>query len=107
MMKTTIATSAAALLMLSGAAVAEPTVMSDEQMDNLVAGQTPIAYVETMNGNIVLTVFSLDPTGQNNGGNGNTAKTAPGLLNAADQSGLNLGRPGKGKGLVLNLLPTD
>ena len=82
MMKTTIATSAAALLMLSGAAVAEPTVMSDEQMDLVVAGKampmTGDTLVLNRGGQTVWTLRGA--SGFNNGGKGRTDVTAPNLI---------------------------
>ena len=95
-MKRKLATSAAALLLVSGAAIAEPTVMSDEQMDTVVAGNT---LVVNKAGKTIWTVTSLAPLeGFNNGGKGNTNRTAFGLLKAAGDP-LNLGLPGKGMGL--------
>lgn len=86
-MTRTLATTAAALCLMTSAAFAEPTVMTDEQMELQVAG----ANVVTRSGNNVWTVTSLDPLeGFNNGGQGNTAVTAPGLLKAVDAGGLNL-----------------
>lgn len=81
----TLTTSAAAICLMAGSAIAAPTMMTDAQMESQVAGAT----VETRSGKIVWTVTSLDPLdGFNNGGNGNTARTAPGLLKAVSAGGL-------------------
>mgnify|MGYP001812654480 CR=1 FL=1 len=102
-MKHILATSTAALFFMSTAAFAQPTVMSDEQLDSVVAGQTLVVNKAgktiwtvtelTLNGT---TVTSID--GVNRGGKGNTARTAFGLLKAAGDP-LNLGLPGNGMGL--------
>lgn len=97
-MKHILATSTAALFFMSTAAFAQPTVLSDQQMDSVVAGQT---LVVNKAGKTIWTVTSLDLNnlqGFNNGGNGNTSKTAPGLLKAAGDP-LGLGLPGKAMGL--------
>ena len=92
---------------MSSAAFAAPSIMTDEQMDTQVAGNSVIATVVNRAGKTIWSVTSLDggpnggPTGYNNGDNGNTEKTAPGLLNAAGNP-IDLGRPGKGRGLCLN-----
>ena len=79
--------SAVALGLLSNVSFAQPVVMSDAQLDSQVAG----ANVVTRSGKNVWTVTSLDPLeGFNNGGKGNTARTAPGLLKAAGAGGLNV-----------------
>ena len=86
-MKNVIATSAAALLMMSGVAFAQPTVMSDETMDALVAGTA--ATVTTKSGNLVWDVTDLENgIGTNNGGKGRTQNAAGGLVNAATKGGL-------------------
>lgn len=80
-------TSVAAISMFSSVAFAQPTLMTDEEMDSQVAG----ANVVTPSGNNVWTVTNLSPLeGYNNGGQGNTAVTAPGLLNAVEAGGLNV-----------------
>ena len=80
-----IFTSVAAISLISSVAIAQPVVMTDKQLDSQVAG----ANVVTKSGKNVWTVTNLDPLeGFNNGGNGNTAKTAPGLLKAANAGGL-------------------
>ena len=86
-MKRTLAVSAAAICLVSTSAMAGPTVMSEKEMDSQVAG----ANVVTRNGNNIWTTTSLDPLeGSNNGGKGNTAVTAPGLLKAVGAGGLNV-----------------
>ena len=83
----TLTTTVAAVCLLAGTAFAAPTMMTDAQMDTQVAG----ANVVTRSGNNIWTVTSLDPLeGFNNGGKGNTARTAPGLLKAAAAGGLNV-----------------
>ena len=86
-MKLKLVSYAVAIGLLSNVSFAQPVVMTDAQMDVQVAG----ANVVTRSGKNVWTVTSLDPLeGFNNGGKGNTAKTAPGLLKAAGAGGLNV-----------------
>ena len=69
----------------AGVAHAEPKVMTEAEMDTVVAGAT----VETKSGQLVWTVTNLTPPeGTNRGGNGKTEKAAPGLLRAAAAGGL-------------------
>ena len=79
MMKTTILTSATALLMLSGAAVAEPTVMSDDQMDVIVAGNAFTILNPAGKPVWEVTDFA-NLEGFNNGGKGRTDKAGPGFV---------------------------
>jgi hypothetical protein len=70
---------------MSTAAIAQPTVMTDKQLDSQVAGLN----VVTPSGNNIWTVTSLSPLeGFNNGGKGNTDRTAPGLLKAVGAGAL-------------------
>lgn len=86
-MTRTIATSVTALCLMTSVASADPTMMTDEQMDSQVAGAT----IETKSGKIVWTLTSASPPmGSNNGGKGNTAKAAGGLTNAVGAGGLKL-----------------
>lgn len=73
---------------MSGAANA-PAVMTDEQMDSVVAGADFPFDVLTRSGNVVWTVTGDDPlTGHNNGGHGNTEAAANGLRRAVDLGAL-------------------
>lgn len=83
----TLAISTAAFGLLTGAAVAEPKLMTEEQMDSTIAG----ALVVTRSGNTVWTVTNLSPLeGYNNGGQGKTDKAGPALSGAAQKNGLGL-----------------
>ena len=85
----TLTTSAAAICLMAGSAIAAPTMMTDAQMESQVAGET--IFVETRSGKTVWTVTDLGAgKGFNNGGNGNTAITANGLLKAVGAGGLTL-----------------
>lgn len=97
-MKHILTTTAAAICLMSSAAFAAPSVMTDEQMDSLVAaGATTI---ENRGGNVIWTVTGLTPpAGTNNGGKGRTQNAAGGLLNAAG----GLEGMANGKGLIINL----
>jgi hypothetical protein len=98
-MKHILISSAAAFCLLSSAAFAQPTIMSDETMDTMVAGQA-LATIENRGGKVVWTVTSLDPVaGYNNGGKGRTENASGGLLNAAG----GLDGMANGKGLTINL----
>lgn len=80
-----VSATVAAISLISSVAFAQPTLMTDEEMDSQVAG----ANVVTKNGNNIWTVTSLSPLeGYNNGGHGKTEVTAPGLLNAVGAGGL-------------------
>lgn len=62
-----------------------PKVMTDEQLDTVVAGLTIVNKA----GKPIWEVTSVDPLeGTNNGGNGNTDRTAGGLLKAVAAGGL-------------------
>jgi hypothetical protein len=98
-MKHILTTTAAAICLMSSAAFAAPSVMTDEQMDSLVAAGA-LATIENRGGNIVWTVTGLTPpAGTNNGGKGRTQNAAGGLLNAAG----GLDGMANGKGLIINL----
>lgn len=87
-MTRTLATLASAMCLMTSAAFAGPTVMTDEQMESQVAGA---AIIKTKSGNTVWTVTNLDPLeGTNNGGNGRTDRAGPGLLKASMAGGLNV-----------------
>lgn len=79
-----LATSAAAICLMTSTAFAEPTIMTDAQMESQVAGDGH-ARIETTSGR---EVWSLVGDGANNGGNGRTANAAGGLLGAVDAGGL-------------------
>ena len=87
-MKHILTSTAAAICLMSSAAFAAPSVMTDEQMDTLVAAGTA-ATVTTKSGNLVWDVTNLENgIGTNNGGKGRTQNAAGGLLNAAGKGGL-------------------
>jgi hypothetical protein len=72
----------------SAAKAKNPKIMTDEQMDTVVAGAI---FVQTQSGNTVWTVTDLAAAeGYNPGGKGNTANAAPGLLTAVGAGGLTL-----------------
>ena len=88
-MTRTITLSAAAICLMTSTAFAGPTLMTDEQMESQVAGNSHILTIDTREGNVVWTVTNLDPLeGYNRGGKGMTEKAGPGLLKAVDAEGL-------------------